>query len=593
MDNTTLQAIWPEWQIVRCIKNDEMTSVYKVSRMHHNRKVYAAVKVISVPKDFYSPSAQKIFDLVIERIRLMESLKSIPNIVTIDDYHAAEWQDGSGWDIFIRMEYLTSLAAYIEANAISEAEIIRLGQDLCSALEMFRKREDSCTLPFAHCNIKPENVFVDEYGFWKLGDFGIAKALQRHNTPTSCYIAPEVLYDDYNYTADICSLGVLMYTLLNKGRIPFQRTDQKSTLEDFEQAFQKRMDGKKIPPPCDASPEMANIILRACAHHLSHRFQSIMEMKDALTRLDQNIYQVIPIATEKEPITQPCTDPVIVPLQTVTPSPASAQPEPAPQSGRYFRLILSAVVTILTALMVLVIILLFKMMGLLEENSSQNAGIGTTVPAVVATESTTEVVISTETEDTTTTAVSTTETITETVTETDSSDAASDSETILDKSSAETNAAEIPTEVPTESVAMYANDVLTAFDLDYATQYSESWDTEVTSFQMAGKEYKNGTVFQTSTLPGWGGNDKYSSISYRNEGDYSKISFYLGHEDNTAMEPIELKIYLDNKLYETYSMSANDVPKMIEIDVKGRQIIRFEAIKSYDTGYCLADLKIE
>jgi len=139
----------------------------------------------------------------------------------------------------------------------------------------------------------------------------------------------------------------------------------------------------------------------------------------------------------------------------------------------------------------------------------------------------------------------------------------------------------------TEAVAVYANDVLTAFNLDYATQYSESWSTEGASFQMVGKEYKNGVVFYRYSSSYTG------SITYNVEGNYSKMSFHLGHQDNTAMEPVELKVYLDNEFYESYSMSADDIPQLIEIDVQGKQTIRFTANTSYDTGYCLADLKIE
>ncbi len=142
----------------------------------------------------------------------------------------------------------------------------------------------------------------------------------------------------------------------------------------------------------------------------------------------------------------------------------------------------------------------------------------------------------------------------------------------------------------TEAVAVYANDVLTAFDLDLARTYSEAKNPEGGSFQMSGKEYKNGVVFSVSDS--WN-RKRSSSISYNIEGNYSKMSFYFGHRDNTGMDSIELKVYLDNKFYESYSMNANDIPQLIEIDVKDKQTIRFSATKGWDCSYCLADLKIE
>ncbi|MBQ8010945.1 MAG: NPCBM/NEW2 domain-containing protein [Oscillospiraceae bacterium] len=141
-----------------------------------------------------------------------------------------------------------------------------------------------------------------------------------------------------------------------------------------------------------------------------------------------------------------------------------------------------------------------------------------------------------------------------------------------------------------ESEAMYANDVLTAYNLDLVTQYSEAWDTGGASFQMAGKKYENGVVFSCHDR----NFDIFdASITYNVEG-YSKISFYFGHEDNTEMVPMELKVYLDNEFYESYSMEPDDVPRQIEIDVTGKKTIWFgTSVMKIGTGYCLADLMVE
>lgn len=75
-------------------------------------------------------------------------------------------------------------------------------------------------------DLKPENVFIDDKGYIKLGDFGFAKVLDNGNrTYTFCgtpgYVAPEnVLAHGYNYSVDWWGLGVLMYVLLT-GRQPF------------------------------------------------------------------------------------------------------------------------------------------------------------------------------------------------------------------------------------------------------------------------------------------------------------------------------------------------------------------------------------
>lgn len=156
------------------------------------------------------------------------------------------------------------------------------------------------------------------------------------------------------------------------------------------------------------------------------------------------------------------------------------------------------------------------------------------------------------------------------------------------------SASEPKTEVQetTEAAVLYANDVLTPFNPERVTLYSELSDTEGKSFQMAGETYENGVVFCDNAGEPRCFGTTTSSISYNIKG-YSKMSFYLGHQDNTAMEPMELKVYLDDKIYESYSMSAYDFPKPIEIDVQGKTFIRFTITRNGESGYCLADLKIE
>jgi len=78
-----------------------------------------------------------------------------------------------------------------------------------------------------HRDLKPENVMLDQRGFVKLVDFGMAKkgekGLWRTHTllGTPLYIAPEMLLGKgYGFEVDIWSLGVMMYELAT-GRSPF------------------------------------------------------------------------------------------------------------------------------------------------------------------------------------------------------------------------------------------------------------------------------------------------------------------------------------------------------------------------------------
>ena len=89
------------------------------------------------------------------------------------------------------MEYLTSFMDYCAEKQLTEKEVIKLGMDLSKALEYCRK------LKIIHRDIKPENIFVSRFGDFKLGDFGIARELERtmsgfSKKGTYSYMAPEM-----------------------------------------------------------------------------------------------------------------------------------------------------------------------------------------------------------------------------------------------------------------------------------------------------------------------------------------------------------------------------------------------------------------
>ena len=226
---------------------------------------------------------QEVVNDFANEIRLMESFKGFQNIVSVEDYKVVERNDRVGWDIYIRMELLTPLNTYISDKVLSEREVIELGCDICSALERCAQRN------VIHRDIKPDNIFINEFGDYKLGDFGIARKLENMTSGLSQkgtynYMAPEVEKGySYDATVDIYSLGIVLYWLLNKRRLPFVSTEKKLlSPRDLVTANRRRLDGEPLPAPCNASPAMAEVILKACDPDPRKRFASAEEMKNAL-----------------------------------------------------------------------------------------------------------------------------------------------------------------------------------------------------------------------------------------------------------------------------------------------------------------------
>lgn len=305
MDEDILRNIWPEWETIKQIGRGTFGRVYEAVRREYQMEIHAAVKVISIPLDQSEIASlrleglteeetlsylRKVVDEFLAEIQIMDSFKGVQNIVSIEDYKVVERQKEIGWDIYIRMELLTPLNSYIAGRELSEREVIRLGCDICTALEICEKRN------VIHRDVKPENIFVNTFGNFKLGDFGIARRLENltagmSRKGTFSYMAPEVEKGlPYDARVDIYSLGLVLYRLLNRNRLPFL-TEDRQLLSPNERmnAVRRRMSGEPIPPPCGASPEMARLLLCACAYEPNQRFVSASAMKHALLHIEEAV----------------------------------------------------------------------------------------------------------------------------------------------------------------------------------------------------------------------------------------------------------------------------------------------------------------
>lgn len=298
------KKLWGVWELEEKIGTGSFGTVYKARKTELGKDFYAAIKHISFPKneeeleeikregnvisidsirDYYKDT----IDDLIKEIEIMYELRANNNIVDYQDHLIIEKENKLGYDVYIRMELLTPLDKYIEGNKIDEELVTKIGIDICQALEVCK------THHLLHRDIKPANIFVDTNGTFKLGDFGVAKKLEKttlnmSKKGTFNYMAPEI-YKGKNadIRSDIYSLGIVMYRLLNNNKAPF--IDKDMTLvkaSDNETALMKRMSGELIPPIDGISQKLQTIIYTACSYDKNNRYDDPDIMRKDLLKSD-------------------------------------------------------------------------------------------------------------------------------------------------------------------------------------------------------------------------------------------------------------------------------------------------------------------
>ena len=311
MDKDVPVSVWPEWELIEKIGEGSFGKVYKAKRTERGRSFYSAIKIISIPASKgeldsvrsemnNEQSTREYFRNLVEdciqEIYTMEHFCGNSHVVSFEDFKVVEYLDEIGWDISIRMEYLTSFMDYCTGKELTEKEVIKLGCDLAMALIYCRK------LNIIHRDVKPENIFVSRFGDFKLGDFGIARE-QAHTMSnmskkgTYSYMAPEIYKGEkYDSSIDIYSLGIVLYKLMNQNRLPFLSLDkQLITYRDKETALARRMAGEKMPVPVNASAAFSHIILKACAYEPGKRYRKPEDLLRDLEKL-----RLAPVNAEKE-----------------------------------------------------------------------------------------------------------------------------------------------------------------------------------------------------------------------------------------------------------------------------------------------------
>lgn len=271
------------------------TGVFRIIKSYEDFQDENALKVVTVlredgwPEELtedarreYQVNKATLCAQAVKEVMLMNRLAGSPYVVSYRNWEFCDWEESGqfGCDLLIQMPMLITLRRLQKTEEhFGEEEICRVGRDICKAL--IRCGEEG----ILHRDIKPANIFLasNRKGNYMLGDFGISRIVEggldgaSTSVGTLDYAAPEQFASGYDSRVDIYSLGLTLYELANQNHLPFWKPGRGSA-----EAVKQRLSGSILPPPSQANPALAQIILRACAFRPEDRYQTAAEFLAAL-----------------------------------------------------------------------------------------------------------------------------------------------------------------------------------------------------------------------------------------------------------------------------------------------------------------------
>lgn len=209
----------------------------------------------------------------------MARLGDHPNIVTIHDVFE-EYGNIYIVSQFMAGGSLEELLAQAEGHRLSIEQSLKIGQQIASALAHAHSRG------VVHRDLKPANIWLAEDGTAKLGDFGLAVALDQSRLTsegmivgTVSYIAPEqALGNPPDARSDLYGLGVIVYEML-AGRPPFLGDDAVTVISQHISTAPVGLGwhNKEVPPTLES------LVMRLLSKEAEDRPSSAA---DALAALD-------------------------------------------------------------------------------------------------------------------------------------------------------------------------------------------------------------------------------------------------------------------------------------------------------------------
>jgi eukaryotic-like serine/threonine-protein kinase len=271
--NTVLLA---RYKIIGILGGGGQGAVYKARDLNFPdvQKLVAVKEMLNPATD---PNLQASTMKTFQREANILAMLTHPAIPKIYDFF--DWNKRA----YLVMEFISGHDLEELLNKTKELpvdKVIEWSIDLCDVLEYLHNYQPG---PIIFRDMKPANVMIDGLGKVRLIDFGIAKTfvpnIKNTMIGTEGYSAPEQYKGNVSPLSDVYSLGATLHHVLTR----------KDPRLEPPFSFSERLILDHNP---DVSAELAAIVEKAVEFDAEKRFQSCLEMKQALEQLRYRPVQV-------------------------------------------------------------------------------------------------------------------------------------------------------------------------------------------------------------------------------------------------------------------------------------------------------------
>ncbi len=174
-------------------------------------------------------------------------------------------------------------------GTLSEQDVLLIADCVADALGYAWEKEQ-----MIHCDIKPDNIMIDEDGTVKVTDLGLSRTISGMNVDdesdeilgTPAYMAPEQAMGEPNQDCrlDMYALGAMMYHL-STGRLLFEGYDESEVME--------RQIADTVENPRDLNPTLTrgfcSLVRALMAKDKAHRPSDWALVREAIARVKKGL----------------------------------------------------------------------------------------------------------------------------------------------------------------------------------------------------------------------------------------------------------------------------------------------------------------